>query len=731
MSAKLALGSSTWVKDRSGRSYELKPGKALPFGAHITPHGVQFSIFSRHASSVSLCFFNTSTDSTPVLEIELDPLINKTGDCWHVLVGGVGAGQLYLYRMDGPYAPYEGHRYNRNKLLIDPYTKALTGDFRWDLSAAMGYDISSPDLDLSFSKVFDAGVIPKCIVVDDEFDWDGTRPLNYPLRDCVLYEVHLKGMSRHPSSGVRHPGTYRGVIEMIPYLKSLGITSVEFLPIQEFDEFEYGHRLNPETGEPLKNYWGYSTIAFYAPKASYAADGRMGQQVREFKEMVRELHKAGIEVILDIVFNHSGEGDQMGHTLSFRGIDNSIYYMLDENKRYYKNYSGCGNTMNCNHPVVRGLIIDCLRYWVQEMHVDGFRFDLGSILGRDENGNLMEDPPVLDRIAEDPVLRDTKIIAEAWDAGGAYQVGSFPGGRWAEWNDRFRDTARSYWRNDPRMRSLFATRISGSADLYSWNGRKPYHSINYVTAHDGFTLNDLVSYSRKYNFANGEDNRDGHNNSLSSNYGVEGETDNEAVNLIRRRQIKNFLGSLLLSTGTPMLLGGDEFRRTQKGNNNAYCHDNELSWMDYGHLKKHEEVHRFTRLLVQFRRAHPALKRQEFYTGLDSDNNSIPDIAWFNEQGGAVDWDADHNYLALRIDGSRTEIHRDQDDQDFYIMSNPAPEDQVFKLPPAPKGRIWARVIDTGLPGPEDIVEPDQEVPLEHQEEYLVKARSLVTLISL
>jgi glycogen operon protein len=380
----------------------------------------------------------------------------------------------------------------------------------------------------------------------------------------------------------------------------------------------------------VTNYWGYSTAAFFAPKGSYAADKSPGGQVREFKEMVRELHKAGLEVILDIVFNHTAEGSERGPTLSFRGLDNTIYYMLDENKRYYKNYSGCGNTMNCNHPVVRSFILDCLRYWVTEMHVDGFRFDLGSILGRDQKGNLMENPPMLERIAEDPILSSTKIIAEAWDAGGAYQVGWFPGGRWAEWNDRFRDDMRQFWRGDPKQTRHLATRLSGSSDLYLRDGRKPFHAINFITSHDGFTLKDQVSYNGKHNEENGEDNRDGGNNNCSANNGIEGYSVNPAIDGVRTRLMKNFIASMMVSLGTPMILGGDEFGRTQGGNNNAYCQDNETSWYDWSLLERNASYYRFVKMMIAFRRRHPGFMRPEFYTGRDGNYNAIPDISWFD-----------------------------------------------------------------------------------------------------
>jgi glycogen operon protein len=712
--------------------YRFSPGKALPFGANFTPHGVNFSLFSRNATAVSLVIFDDPQASDPVDELVLDPLRYRVGDCWNVLVHNALPGMLYLYRVDGPFKPREGHRFNRNKLLLDPYATALTGNFRWDLSATLSYDPESAEKDLSFSEAFDAGVMPKCIVIDDgDFDWQGDRPLNYHLRETVIYETHVRGLTAHPSSGVAHPGTYRGVIEMIPYLKDLGITAVEFLPLQEFDEFEYQDRTNPSTGEPLKNYWGYSTIAFFAPKGSYAADGSNGQQVNEFKEMVRELHKAGIEVILDIVFNHTGEGNEMGYTFGFKGIDNSIYYMLvPDNPRYYMNYSGCGNTLNCNHTVVRDFITDCLRYWVLNMHVDGFRFDLGSILGRDENGHLMPNPPTLQRIAEDPVLRNTKIIAEAWDAGGAYQVGSFPGGRWAEWNDRFRDDVRRFWRGDWGLVSALATRFSGSSDLYADDGRKPFHSINYITAHDGFTLNDLVTYNEKHNFLNGENGRDGNDNNCAYNYGVEGETRDEDIREIRNRQVKNLFTSLILSVGTPMILGGDELRRTQMGNNNAYCQDNALSWYDYSFADKHPDVLRFVKQLIAFRKAHPAFRRPEFFTGRDNDSNSFADVTWFNEFGEAVDWGRPEGILALRLDGSRAETGHSRDDNDFFIMGNATPFDQLFTIQPPAGKTAWYQVIDTALAAPADFCEPGREQVFDHRKKYLLQSRSTVLLLA-
>ncbi|MDR0473401.1 MAG: isoamylase, partial [Treponema sp.] len=452
-------------------------GKADPPGATPTVTGVNFAVFSRNAAAMTLLLFEKEKGECAYQEIKLDKRLNKTGNIWHCHIEGLKAGAFYLYRADGTYAPENGFRFNVNKTLLDPYAKALADISDWDFASSLGYEPWMSSKDLSYSYREDLFIKPRCVVVDNDFDWQGDKPLNYPLRFSVLYETHVKGFTQNANSGVSHPGTYKGVTEKIPYLKDLGITSVEFLPIQEFNENELSS-VNPKTGKKLTNYWGYSTVAFFAPKGSYSSDKSPGAQVKEFKEMVRELHKAGIEVILDIVFNHTAEGSELGPTLSFRGFDNTIYYILSDNRRYYQNHSGCGNTFNCNHPVIRKFIIDCLHYWVVEMHVDGFRFDLGSILGRDQKGRLMENPPMLELIAEDPILGNTKIIAEAWDAGGAYQVGYFPGGRWAEWNDRFRDDFRRYWRSDTKMIRHLATRLSGSSDLYLRDGRKPFHSIN-------------------------------------------------------------------------------------------------------------------------------------------------------------------------------------------------------------------------------------------------------------
>ncbi|MBO4705412.1 MAG: glycogen debranching protein GlgX [Spirochaetaceae bacterium] len=715
----------------SSTDFALKPanGNPLPYGAVVTEKGVNFSLFSRHATSIILSLFKDQNDSEPYFTYTFDPLKDRTGDIWHVFIEGLKPGALYLYRANGPFAPEKGHRFNKNIYLLDPYAKALTATSLFK-NLPPDYVTPTDNLDIKLGRPYDAKWFPKCVVVDDSFDWQGDRPLNYPLRKSVLYETHLKGITANPNSEVAHPGTYKGLTEKIPYFKDLGITSIELLPIQEFDEYE-NTNTNPKTGERLKNFWGYSTMAFFAPKASYAADSAPGVCVTEFKEMVREMHRAGIEIILDIVFNHTAEGNEHGITMNFRGLDNSIYYILEnENKAFYSNYSGCGNTLNCNHPVVRDFIIDCLRYWVCEMHVDGFRFDLGSILGRDSTGQLMEDPPVLERIAEDPILRNTKIIAEAWDAGGAYQVGSFPGGRWAEWNDRFRDDVRKFWRGDDGLSNALATRLAGSSDLYLRDGRKPFHSVNFLTSHDGFTLNDLVSYNGKHNEENGENNRDGSDNNNSYNYGYEGPSMNPAIETLRTRQAKNLIFTLLLAQGTPMLLAGDEFRRTQGGNNNAYCQDNISSWVDWSLRNKYSELFRFTKKLILFRRKHHAFMRPEFFQGKDISFNSLPDITWFDESGLTPDWGRLNHFLAYRLDGSHAEIFADTDDNDFFIMFNSALQDKTVKIPLPPIGKKWYRCIDTSIEAPEDFMSPGEEEILPVQNRYVLPARSCALLMS-
>ncbi len=684
-------------------------GFALPLGSTLLNNGINFSIFSRNATSVTLNIFKNPIDIEPSEKYTLDPVENKTGDIWHIFLPGKSSGTLYLYTMDGPWQPENGHLFNRHNYLLDPYAKALTDEIRWDLTGR--------------------GIMPKCIVICcDNFDWENDKPLNIPMHRTVIYETHLTGLTKNGGTRFKYPGTYRGVVEIIPYLKDLGITSIEFLPIFEFDSFE-GTRKNPNTGDVLENYWGYSTAAFFAPKGLYAYNRENGNQVNEFKEMVRELHRNGIEIILDVVFNHTGEGNENGPIYSFKGIDNSIYYMLERDKRYYRNYSGCGNTLNCNNPIVSDFIIDCLRYWVTEMHIDGFRFDLASILAREEDGNINDYAILVRRIGEDPVLRKSKLIAEPWDAAGAHQTGNFSGVRWAEWNDRYRDDIRQFWRGDSSYFKRAATRIAGSSDMFSHSNKKPFHSINFITAHDGFTLIDLMSYNKKHNLENGEDNRDGSNHNLSHNCGAEGVTTNPIINKLRIQQVKNHLATLFLSQGTPMILGGDEICRTQQGNNNAYCQNNEISWFDWDNMN--DEVLRFTKLLINFRQRHAAFQRKDFYTGLDISNNKLADITWCTYSGNIMNWNEEHKCLAFQLDGSRKEINAPSDDNDFYVMLNSTQEEMIFKFNKAPENKKWVIKIDTSKESPKDIYSKGTYGDLEDQTTYKVAAKSLVLLKSL
>lgn len=709
---------------------QFLPGKPLPLGATVLPDGVNFSVFSRNGTGVVLELFEDAADGEPSVSYTLDYMVNKTGDVWHVFVKGLGKNALYLYRVDGPFYPNEGMRFNANKYLLDPYAKAVSGPSLFASLRKGAWRTPDFDPDLIYNYHRSAEGFPKCVVIDNtEFDWQGDVPLNYPLRSVIIYEMHVRGFTSHPSGSFSSPGTYRGVIEAIPHLKELGVTSVELLPVNEFDENECD-RKNPRTGKLLKNYWGYSTIAFFAPKMTYAERYGGSSHVNEFKEMVRELHRAGIEVILDIVFNHTAEGNERGVTISFRGFDNSVYYMLEDNKRYYRNFAGCGNTMNCNHPVCRTFILDCLRYWVCEMHVDGFRFDLGSILARGRTGEILDNPPLLENIAEDPVLSKTKIIAEAWDAGGAYQVGAFPGGRWAEWNDRFRDDVRRFWRGDNGAVFQFATRMAGSSDLYMQSGRKPYHSINFVTCHDGFTMNDLVSYNGKHNDENGESNRDGSDNNISFNYGFEGPVENPGIERIRERQIKNFMCSLLLAIGTPMILMGDEIRRTQGGNNNAYCQDSEVSWMDWSLKEKNKGLFSFVRRLIAFRKRHPAFTRTDFFKGKNLNVRGASDITWFSYDGTLEDWESPDNFIAYLLMGNSAVTMAEFDDSDIFIMYNATTKDITATLPPASEGKAWFRIIDTSRPSPDDILEENNAECLQNQKKYVILSRSTVVFIS-
>jgi len=694
---------------------EIRTGSPLPFGAHQEGEGVNFALFSRHATRVLLELYERPDACSPTRVIELEPARHRTGDVWHVWVRGIRAGQLYAYRIDGPYQPEQGHRFNVHKLLLDPFATALDGVKNWDFEAAQGYDSSSDLTDLSFSTLDDANTTPKCVLTDAHFDWEGDLPLRHHASDTVIYEAHVRGFTMDPSSGATHPGTFRGLTEKIPYLQDLGVTAIELMPVQEFNENELS-RLNPISKERLRNYWGYNPAALLAPKQSYGAQGSPAQQTIEFREMVKCFHRAGIEVVLDIVLNHTGEGNELGPTICFRGTDNSIFYMLQEGgRRYYKDFSGAGNTLNANHPVVRDFIIHVLRYWVMHMHIDGFRFDLASVLGRDEHGNLLQNAPLLESIAEDPILRDVRLIAEAWDAGGAYQVGSFSRCRWAEWNGRFRDDVRRYWLGEPGTMGQFAERICGSADLYQRSGKGPENSLNFITSHDGFTLNDLVSYKQKHNEENGENGRDGTDANYSDNCGVEGPSDFPAGEVLRNRLIKNFLLTLFISRGVPMLLGGDEFRRTQKGNNNAYCQDNAVSWVEWVLLEKHREIHRFARGMIAFRRAHPVLRESVFYTDAD--------IQWFGPQGTNPAWvDPRRKSFACLILG--------QSDDELFLMFNAENASVDFSIPTARSNKVWRLAAETSRLAPDDLYEPGKEPSMQGQISFRVEPRSSAILLA-
>ena len=669
------------------------PGSPFPLGATWDGKGVNFALYSENATDVDLCLFNSTEDKT---ESERIRIVEVSHHVWHIYLPDVKPGQLYGYRVYGPYEPENGHRFNPNKLLIDPYAKSIAGNIQWH-DALFGYEVGNPEEDLSFSDIDSAAYIPKSVVVDHNFNWEGDTPLKIPYHKTIIYEAHVKGFTQTASQipeNIR--GTYAGLAhpESIKYLKDLGITTVELMPVHHF----LNDRLLLDKG--LTNYWGYNTIGFFAPDVRYSSSGGIGEQVYEFKNMVKELHKAGIEVILDVVYNHTAEGNQMGPTLSFRGIDNACYYRLAENKRYYMDYTGTGNTLNAQLPNVLRLIMDSLRYWILEMHVDGFRFDLAATLAR-ELHEVDRLGSFFDIIHQDPVISQVKLIAEPWDIGeGGYQVGKFPPG-WAEWNGKYRDTIRDYWRGAESMLGEFALRITGSPDLYKDDYRRPTASINFVTAHDGFTLRDLVSYNDKHNEANGEDNKDGESHNRSWNCGVEGETNDEGINKLRKQQIRNFLTTLFLSQGVPMLVAGDELGRTQHGNNNAYCQDNELSWINWD--KADHELLDFTKKLVQLYKSHPVFSRRRWFQGYPIKGIGVEDIAWFLPEGTEMNEDNWKNdfakSLAVYLNGqglrSVDEKGNKITDNNFYIIFNAYHDEIEYKLPPKKYGQQWEKLIDT------------------------------------
>jgi glycogen operon protein len=679
-------------------------GKCFPIGATVHPQGVNFCLYSKHATLVELLLFDHEDDAKPSEVIPLDPRQHRTYHYWRVFVPDLKPGQLYGYRVTGPQAPERGLRFDPDKVLLDPYGLAVAVPKSYSREAA-----GRPGNNAASAM--------KSVVVDPcRCDWEHDVPLKIPFVKTVIYELHVKGFTRHPSSGVEPDkrGTYAGLIEKIPYLQDLGVTAVELLPVFQFD---------PHDAPPGRvNYWGYAPISFFAPHRAYSSRQDALGPLDEFRDMVKALHRAGIEVILDVVFNHTAEGNHEGPTLCYRGLANDAYYILEPDRAYYSNYTGCGNTLNANHPVVRRMIVDSLRYWVTHMHVDGFRFDLASILSRDETGRPLPNAPILWDIESDPMLAGAKLIAEAWDPGGLYQVGSFIGDSWNEWNGRFRDDVRGFLKGDPGTVSRVASRLLGSPDLYGHEEREPEQSINFVTCHDGFTLNDLVSYNGKHNDANGEGNRDGSNDNLSWNCGVEGPTDDPAVEALRNRQIKNFLALTLLAIGTPMVLMGDEMRQTQRGNNNAYCQDNEVSWLDWTLLKKHADVHRFVKHLIALRKRRDVAVEDP---GLSLNQlMALGRIQWHGVRLNRPDWSAGSHTLAFTVNSVHGRFR-------LHMMINAYWEPLTFDVPPveATRQEPWRQVLDTARPSSDDIHEP-LKAPVHKKTTYTVQPRAIAVLIA-
>jgi glycogen operon protein len=672
------------------------PGRSYPLGATWDGEGVNFALFSENATGVELCLFDAHDSPQESHRI---PFEERTEQVWHLYLPEARPGQHYGYRVHGPYEPEAGHRFNSTKLLIDPYAKAIASTVEWS-DAMFGYRIGDPAADLSKDDRDNAGSVPKCVVIDQAFTWGGDKLLRTPWDQTVIYEVHVKGFTaRHPDVPDSHRGTYAGLTSpaALEYLKSLGVTAVELLPVHHFvrDKHLYD--------QGRHNYWGYNSIGFFSPDVRYARSPKRGEHVREFKTMVKTLHSEGLEVILDVVYNHTGEGNHLGPTMSFRGIDNAAYYrLMPDNKRYYMDYTGTGNTLNVTHPRTLQLIMDSLRYWVQEMHVDGFRFDLASTLAR-ELHDVDRLSAFFDIIHQDPVLSQVKLIAEPWDLGeGGYQVGNFPVG-WAEWNGRYRDTIRRYWKGDGGQAGELAYRLTGSSDLYESGGRRPHASINFVTAHDGFTLNDLVSYNEKHNEANGEGNRDGTDDNASWNCGVEGPTDNPDVIALRERQKRNFLATLILSQGVPMICGGDEIGRTQRGNNNAYCQDNELSWYDWKLDRSSRDLFAFVQRLIALRREHPVLRRRRFFQGGRIWGSEVKDLAWFRPDGKEMtedDWNKGYvRCLGLRLAGDAIEEKDEKGRRiigdTLLILLNAHHEALPFIMPAHKRGVRWEPLLET------------------------------------
>jgi isoamylase len=675
------------------------PGSPYPLGATWDGEGVNFSIFSEHGEAVDLCLFDGDEDAEAAAMVRL---AERTDLIWHAYLPDVRPGQLYGFRVHGPYEPNHGHRFNPSKLLLDPYAKAASGPIRWS-DAVYGYPIGHPDEDLALDPRDSAGAMPKSVVVDPAFEWGEDRQLRTAWNRTLVYEAHVKGLTAlHPGVPPEYRGTYLALTfdPVIDHLLSLGVTAIELMPVHQFVD---DRRL---VNMGLSNYWGYNSISFFAPDVRYASGG-LGQQVRDFKTMVKALHRAGIEVILDVVYNHTGEGNHLGPTLSLRGIDNAAYYRLDpDDRRHYVDFTGTGNSLNMQHPRTIQLIMDSLRYWVVEMHVDGFRFDLAPVLAR-ELFEVDRLGAFFDIIQQDPVLSQAKLIAEPWDVGpGGYQVGNFPVG-WAEWNDKYRDTVRRFWRGDPGQVPELASRLSGSSDVYEASGRRTYASVNFVTAHDGFTLSDLVSYERKHNEDNGEGNRDGTNENWSRNWGAEGPTDSPAIRRMRERMKRNLMATLAFSQGVPMLLHGDELGRTQRGNNNAYCQDNEISWVDWELDPLRRELLSFAREVVAIRRRNPVLRRRTFFTGRPMAANGAKDLMWVRADGGEMadaDWrDPENRVLGMLVQGRATddinERGRPVYGDTVLLLLNGGARSRAFLLPPMEEAGAWQEVVNTARPG--------------------------------
>jgi isoamylase len=685
--------------------YGVRPGRTAPLGATLVPGGVNFAVYSGRASAVSVVLFKIGA-TEPLVELPI-PEDFRIGRVWAMTVFGLDWEDLeYGFRAHGPADPRIDDRFDPSAVLTDPYARILMGREIWG---------QLPDEHNPYQH--------RSRLAFDDFDWENDRPLRIAPDDLVVYEAHVRGFTRHPSSGVTNPGTYAGFLEKIPYLRELGINCVELLPVFEFDEFG-NSRLNPDTGELLLNYWGYNTVGFFAPKAGYAATSRFGMQCDEFKHLVKSLHAAGIEIMLDVVFNHTAEGNEMGPTISFRGLDNATYYMMTP-EGYYFNFSGTGNTFNSNNPVVRDFIVSCLRYWASEYHIDGFRFDLAAIMDRDEHGVPLANPPLIEALAYDPVLRDCKLIAEAWDAGGLYEVGSFPNyHRWSEWNGKFRDTVRRFLKGDEATIGDLATRIAGSPDLYKHRGARA--SVNFITCHDGFTLIDLFSYNDKHNEANGENNNDGANDNNSWNSGVEGPTDDPGITALRLRQAKNALLLLLTSRGIPMLLAGDEVAKSQRGNNNGYCQDNELSWFDWSLTETNAELLQFVRNVLAFRRAHPVLRGMHHPNSIDPTDCGHPEVSWHGVRAWQPDWSPQSRVLGVMWCGH----HLDNGGPDYvYVAANSHWEEHELQLPAVDDGWTWHLFADTAGESPGAAV-PGAETPLRDPNWYTIGPRSVVAMVA-